>query len=124
LSRYPQIRVKKWTLSLLILSGISWMVYLFAYEYLLRGVFLYSCAEELGIIAAIIINVSIYSLVHLPKGAKETIGAIPMGILLCILTLHFGTIWAAFWIHCSLALSNEWFSIRYHPEMKIQIILK
>jgi hypothetical protein len=120
LKMYPQIRTKKWTYSLLVLSGLSWMAYLFAYEYLFRGILLFSCVGELGVLPAIIVNVSIYGLVHIYKGTKETIGAIPMGIILCILTLHFGTIWAAFWIHCCLALSNEWFSIKYNPEIKIQ----
>ena len=120
LKMYPQIRTKNWTLSLLALSGLSWIAYLFTYEYLFRGFLLFSCAGELGVLIAIIVNVFIYAFVHLYKGTKETIGAIPMGIILCILTLHFGTIWAAFWIHSCLALSNEWFSILHNPKIKIR----
>jgi membrane protease YdiL (CAAX protease family) len=97
------------------------MTYLFAYEFLFRGLLLFFCIEELGVVLALIVNIFLYSLVHIPKGRKETIGAIPMGIILCILTIHSGTIWMAFWIHCSLALSNEWLSIKYHPDMKILI---
>ena len=118
---YPQIRAKVWTFSLLILSALSWIAYLFAYELLFRGILLFSCVKEVGNVNAIIFNVVLYSLVHIPKGKKEAFGAVPLGIVLCIITLYTGTIWAAFWIHCSLALSNEWFSIKYHPEMKLRM---
>ncbi len=121
LSIYPQIRAKTWTISLLLLSSLSWMVYLFAYEFLFRGILLITCLGELSIINAVAINVILYSLVHIPKGIKEIIGAIPLGVILCLLTIHFGTIWTAFWIHCCLALSNEWFSLKYHPGMNIHI---
>lgn len=121
LSMYPQIRSKIWTIPLLLLSVLSWSAYLFAYEFLFRGILLLLCYQELGIFFSIAINICLYALVHIPKGIKETIGAIPLGIVLCLLTLHFGTIWAAFWIHCCLALSNEWFSIKYNPEMIVKI---
>jgi membrane protease YdiL (CAAX protease family) len=121
LAMYPQIRVKNWTFPLLIISALSWMTYLFAYEFLFRGFFLFSCLSELGSIWAIVVNICLYAVVHIPKGKKETLGAIPLGLILCILTLQTGTIWMAFWIHCFLALSNEWFSIKYHPEMKVKI---
>lgn len=116
---YPQIRAKKWSIQLLLVSSLSWIAYLFAYEFIFRGFLLFSCVNEIGTFTAITLNVSLYALAHLPKGAKETIGAIPMGIILCLLTIHFGTIWSAFCIHCCLALSNEWFSIKYHKGIKI-----
>jgi len=50
LAIYPQIRSKTWSLSLLILSGLSWMTYLFAYEFLFRGLLLFFCIEELGVV--------------------------------------------------------------------------
>jgi len=120
LSVYPQIRTKTWSIDLLVLSALSWMAYLFAYEFLFRGVFLFSCIKEVGNFNAILLNIFVYALVHIPKGKKEAIGAIPLGIVLCLLTIHSGTMWIAFWIHCCLALSNEWFSIRYHPEIRIK----
>ncbi len=118
LAKYPQIRARAWPFSLLLLSAISWIAYLFAYEFMFRGFFLFNCVGEIGIFASIIINVVFYSLVHLHKGKKETLGSIPLGIIFCLITIHFGTIWGAFWIHCCLALSNEWFSIKYHKEIK------
>jgi membrane protease YdiL (CAAX protease family) len=118
---YPQIRCKTWSFSLLVISGLSWMTYLLAYELTFRGFLLFSSIKEFNPFIAIVLNICLYSIVHIPKGIKESIGAIPMGLILCILTIHSGTIWMAFWIHCSMALSNEWLSIKYHPEMKILI---
>jgi membrane protease YdiL (CAAX protease family) len=119
LSRYPQIRTLQWSVALLILSALSWGAYLLAYEFMFRGFLFFSCVKELGPFAAIMINISLYSLVHLHKGLNEALGALLFGLILCILTLRFGTIWAAFWLHCIMALSNEWMSIKSNPEIKV-----
>lgn len=119
LAVYPQIRIKNWHCNILLISCLSWVAYLLAYEILFRGILLFSCYNEVGIYSSITINVLLYALVHLPKGAKEAIGSIPLGVVLCLISLHFGTFWAAFWIHCCLALSNEWFSIKYSSEINI-----
>lgn len=118
LSMYPQIRVKKWDNKLIIISALTWIIYLLGYEIMIRGYLFFNCLNEIGLWPAIAINTSIYALIHLPKGPKETIGAIPLGIVLCLITSYTGTIWAAFWIHCTLALSNEWFSIKYTKELQ------
>jgi len=122
LSQYPQIRNPNWSYSLAILSAISWIAYLFAYEFLFRGFFLYSSIAVLGLWPAIILNTGIYSLVHIPKGSKETLGAIPFGIFISYLAYETGSFWIAFFAHVVLALSNEWFSLAFHPEMHIKKI--
>ena len=68
---------------------------------------------------AIALNCILYALAHFYKGPGEILGAIPVGILLCYLTLHTGNIWSAVIIHSTMALSNEWFSIRSHPNMHL-----
>ena len=120
LKMYPQIRVPEWTLSLTILSALSWIVYLFAYELLFRGILLFSSLDLMGFWPSVILNAGIYSLVHIPKGPKEALGAIPMGILLCYLVYITGSFWVAFFIHILLALSNEWFSISHHSEISLK----
>jgi membrane protease YdiL (CAAX protease family) len=120
LSKYPQIRLTEWSVELIILSALSWIAYLFAYEFMFRGFFLFSSVALLGIWPAIIINTAIYSLVHIPKGRKETLGAIPFGIIISYLTIKTGTFWFAFFAHVILALSNEWFSIAFHPEIHVK----
>jgi membrane protease YdiL (CAAX protease family) len=120
LSQYPQIRIKEWSIPLIILSALSWIAYLLAYEFLFRGLLLFSSVSLLGVWPAIILNTAVYSLVHIPKGNKEMLGAIPFGILISYLTLETGTFWLAFIVHVVLAISNEWFSIAFNPEMHLK----
>jgi membrane protease YdiL (CAAX protease family) len=124
LSLYPQIRIKEWSYSLLILSALSWVTYLLAYEFLFRGFFLFSSIAVLGVWPSIILNTGIYSLVHIPKGSKETLGAIPFGIFLSYLVIETGSFWIAFFAHVVLALSNEWFSLAFNSEMHLKKSLK
>lgn len=120
LAQYPEIRTLRWSRSLLLWSALSWMGYLLAYELMFRGFLLFSCARAFGAWPAIVINTAIYALVHVPKSAKEGIGAIPLGLLLCVITLQTQTIWVALLVHWVLSLANEWFSLYYHPEIKNQ----
>ena len=113
LAMYPMVRAKKWTPSLFLTSGLTWAAYLIAYEFLFRSYLLFSCEAEMGMWLAITLNISFYVLLHIPKGLKETLGCIPLGLVLCLLTLKTGTIWIAVFVHVALGLTNEWFSIRY-----------
>lgn len=121
LDLYPQIRNKDWNLSLLLLSALSWIAYLFAYELMFRALLFFPSVELLGVPSAIALNAGIYALVHIPKGKKEAIGSIFLGIILCLLVLHTGSFWIAFFIHIILALSNEWFSLYYQPNMNFNL---
>ena len=121
LAQYPQMRIKEWTPGILALSGISWVIFLIAYEFLFRGFLLYASLEVMDPWAAIALNCSIYAFAHLYKSPGETFGAIPMGILLCYLTLLTGNIWSAVGLHSVMALSNEWFSIRMNPDLKVMV---
>lgn len=115
---YPQIRDRAWKLQTFFLSALTWILYLIGYEFLFRGILLFSCKEELGNFYAVLINIILYSAAHIPKGSHETIAAIPVGLMLCYITLSTGTIWAALGIHLMMALSNEWFSFYHHPQMQ------
>jgi membrane protease YdiL (CAAX protease family) len=119
LNMYPQIRSAEWTPFIVVVSAITWVAYLLAYEFMFRGFLLFALYYELGMVAAITINTALYSLIHIPKGKTEAIGAIPLGVLLCYLTLITGNILIACVVHIVMALTNEWFSLRVHPEMKI-----
>jgi membrane protease YdiL (CAAX protease family) len=117
LNHHPQFRVKEWDYGLFLLSVTLWIAYLLAYEFMFRGVLLYSCIRSFDIPAALVINISLYTLVHLPRGITETIGAIPFGLILCLVVIRLESVWAAIFIHSILAVSNEWFSLRAHPDM-------
>jgi membrane protease YdiL (CAAX protease family) len=115
--QYPQMRLQHWTGKRFLLSSLGWVLYLLAYEYLFRGLLLFSSYEAFGVWPAIAINVAIYSALHMPKGAGETIGAIPFGILSCLITLETGTILIPVVAHVILAVSMEFFTIKFNPDM-------
>ena len=118
LVNYPQIRAKVWTKKMVYLNLLGWFLYLFGYEFLFRGVLLIPVVEALGVWPAIAINVAIYSATHIPKGLDETVGAIPLGLVLCLLTLATGTIWIAFLVHVTMAWTNTLTSLKFNPDMK------
>ncbi|RMF00955.1 MAG: CPBP family intramembrane metalloprotease [Bacteroidetes bacterium] len=118
LAQYPTVRRQEWTWLQMIDYAGSWVVYLFGYELMFRGILLFGLLSVLGVWPTIILNVVLYVLVHLPKSMAESIGALPLGLLLCLITLSIGTIWVALVVHITLALSNFLFSFYHHPEMR------
>lgn len=120
LTMYPQIRKQEWSYFLISGSALTWFLYLCSYEFLFRGILLFSSLDALSQAAAISLNLCIYALVHVPKGLKETVASIPFGIILCFLTIKSNSVWPAIMIHTVLALSNEWFSLYFHPKISIR----
>lgn len=117
LVNYPQIRAKEWTNKTVFINALGWIIYLFGYEQLFRGTLLFPLVDSIGVWPAIAINIAMYSATHIPKGLDETIGAVPLGLVLCILTLMSGTIWIAFLVHVALALTNSFTALKFHPEI-------
>ena len=118
LNQYPQIRDKKWTNKTLFVEYFGWAFYLLGYEYLFRGVFLFGTVPLIGVAGAIVLNAVVYTLAHIPKGWKETLGSFVLGFFLSYLTLELGSIWLAFGIHLVIAWSNSIFSFLAHPDIK------
>jgi hypothetical protein len=58
--------------------------------------------------AGVAINTVIYSLIHIVKGRKEMIASIPVGIILCSITLYMHSFLAAFIFHSIFALTYEY----------------
>lgn len=119
LAYYPQVRATEWTPKLLFHNTLAWVLYLFAYEFLFRGLLLFSCLIVLDPWVAISINIALYSATHIPKGFTESLVTIPFGIGVCILTMGSGAIWIAWLAHVAVALSNDYVALRFNPEMKI-----
>lgn len=109
---YPQLRMANWSTALTAGNMLTWLVYLFGYEFFFRGYLLFSAVAYMTVPLAIAVNLLIYSLAHSLKGWKEGLLSIPFGLLLCLLTLFTENIWCAFIIHASLALSNDWYALR------------
>ncbi len=116
---YPLIRTSHWSINLYATNLLSWIVYLFAYESLFRGLLLFSSLEIYGVLPAIAINTILYSFAHIPKGKFETISAIPLGIAFCIASLYTGTFMTAFILHFTMTISNDVFCFYKNPEMRI-----
>lgn len=117
LINYPQIKAKRWTRKIFYINLLGWFLYLFGYELLFRGILLFPLIKSVGIWPAIAVNIALYSATHIPKGLSETLGAIPLGLVLCILTLYSGTIWIAFLVHVALAWTNSLSALKHHPEI-------
>ncbi len=123
-SQYPKSRRKHWNLTFLLTNTLLWIFYLISYEFLFRGLLLHACLEQFSIYESIIINTIIYSLAHVPKGKFETLGAIPLGILFCLITIWTQTFWTVCILHCIIATSNDLFCIIKNPDMSIDYSLK
>lgn len=117
LVNYPQIRAKEWTSKIVFINALGWALYLFGYEFLFRGTLLFPLVDSIGVWPAIAVNIGLYSATHIPKGLDETIGAIPLGLVLCLLTLASGTIWIAFLVHVAMAWTNSFTALKFHPEI-------
>ena len=120
-ARFPQMRISEWGIPNLLISIFGWGIYLVGYEYLFRGLFLSAWVQAFGPTTAILVNVVIYSLAHIPNGVKESIGAVPFGIILCLLTIQTGSFVTAFLLHWVLSASAEIFSVHHHPEMQFNL---
>jgi membrane protease YdiL (CAAX protease family) len=117
LVNYPQIRAKNWESKTFWLNLFGWAVYLLGYELLFRGLLLFPLVDAYGIWLAIAVNVALYSATHIPKGLDETLGAAPLGFVLCLLTLMAGNIWIAFLVHVAMAWTNSLTALKHHPEI-------
>jgi membrane protease YdiL (CAAX protease family) len=119
--RSPELRIKTWHPGRLLLSSACWMVYIFGYEFFFRGILWFLCYSAFGFWPALAVNILLYSLVHIPKGRFIAIGAIPLGIIFCILSYTSGSFFPAFLIHATMAISAEIFSVFNNPEFKFQV---
>lgn len=117
---YPQMRIPVWQASHILINTAGWAAYLVAYELMFRG-FMLQALLPFGVWVAVSVNIGIYVLAHIPKGLSEAIGAVPFGLLVCGFTIAYGTIWAAFWLHLSLALANSFVALGINPEMRITV---
>jgi membrane protease YdiL (CAAX protease family) len=116
----PQMRIKEWHLRHFFISALGWFIYLLGYEFLLRGLLWFLCTAAFGFWPALLINVTIYSLIHIPKGLILTLGTIPIGIIFCLLTWLTGSFYLALLTHFTISVSNEIFTVMNNPELRIR----
>lgn len=82
-------------------------LYLSVYELWFRGFLLFETIKWLGIPAAVLLNILLYTLLHLFKSKKEIIACIPFGLVLCCLSIHFNAAWPAIILHTGFSLIYE-----------------
>ena len=114
---FPQIRAKVWTTRTVMANIAGWGLYLLGYEILFRGILLMPLADHLGVWPAITVNIALYAAAHVPQGPRDAFGAIAVGLIFCLVTLASGTVYIAFLVHLSMALTNCFTSMKHHPDM-------
>jgi short-subunit dehydrogenase/membrane protease YdiL (CAAX protease family) len=118
IENYPPIRESVWPTMLLLKSILTWTMFLFCYEMIFRGVFLFSAIEKFGLMEAVLLNTLVCSLVHLLKSKREALMSIPMALLLCYIAWASGSFWYAAMLHIALAIVHEICSISSNPKMR------
>lgn len=116
---YPEMRISTWRPYFFGISIGGWFIYLAGYEFLFRGFLLHLSIPALGVPLAVTLNVILYSLLHWKKSIREAIGAIPFGVVLCLVMMHTGSLLAPVLVHLGLSASTEVFSFMRNPGMKL-----
>lgn len=83
------------------------ILFLCAYEIFFRGYLLTDSIHYLGITTAVLLNVALYVLLHVPAGKKEMIACIPFGTLLCMICIWMNAAWPAIVLHVALSLTYD-----------------
>jgi membrane protease YdiL (CAAX protease family) len=118
---YPLIRKRIWNGALIAANSLSWCLYILVYEFLFRGFLLMICIRAFGVWPGILVNVALYVCVHIPYGFWVTLGALPLGIAMCIATVQTGNIWTAYVIHLLVALLNDYVALAANPEISVRM---
>lgn len=112
-----QVRIKEWKVLLFLFNAIGWIIYLVGYEFLFRGILLLECNNSFGFWPAIAVNVVIYSAIHMVNGKEQVIGALIFGTIACYFTLTQGTILIPIFMHITLSIFSDYFSIRFNDKL-------
>lgn len=114
-----QLRPPEWNVSMFMLNALGWSMYLIAYEFLFRGILLFESYEALGFWPAVAINIALYSAVHMVSGKDQTIGALIFGSIACYFALSRGTLLIPIFMHLSLSILSNYYSIRNQQSIKL-----
>jgi len=117
----PELKLKDWFPRHVILSVSAWLLYILGYEFLFRGVLWFLSSEAFGFWPALIINLLLYSIVHLPQGKLIALGTIPVGTVLCLLSHLTGSFIPAFLIHSFIAVLTDLFSLYHNTEVRLHL---
>lgn len=114
-TNYPQIRIPRWSYGTHLINIASWGIYFIGYEFGYRGFLLFLSVDAFGVWPAIAINMAFYAALHMPKGALEALGSLPLGLLFSASAVVTGSIWAPFLAHFLAAIVNDFLSFKANP---------
>ena len=83
------------------------ILFICAYESWFRGYLLNDCIIIFSEPLAVLLNVSLYTLLHWVNGKEEVLACIPFGLFLCGLCIWQGAVWPAVAIHLALTIPYE-----------------
>jgi hypothetical protein len=86
---------------------ITRALFLFSYEFWLRGGLLFEIATSIGMSLAIVANIFLYVLLHVFNSRKELLACIPFGIVTCLFCFLFNAVWPAIILHIGFSLGYE-----------------
>ncbi len=86
---------------------ITRALFLFSYEFWLRGGLLFEIATDIGMPLAIVANIFLYVLLHIFNSRKELLACIPFGIAACLFSFLFNAVWPAILLHIAFSLAYE-----------------
>lgn len=114
---YPEIRDPHWTWGRWTANFATWVIYLVAYEFFIRGFLLLTLVKFYGVWPGIMMMNAFYVAIHLPKGAGEAIGCAPMGVVFGLSAVLLESIFPAALLHIVISNCNASFCIRANPEL-------
>ncbi len=85
---YPLYKPAGQNLSLFVKFELSMLVYMFGWEFLFRGYYLFAIKKEIPITAAIIIQMIPFAFLHIGKPELEAYSSVLAGIILGILAIR------------------------------------
>jgi membrane protease YdiL (CAAX protease family) len=116
---YPQVRIRSWSRSALVINTVFWITYLIGYEFAFRGYLFFPAVRDFGLWPAILINSSVYAITHISKGSAEAFGSFFLGILFCLIAYHTNSFLIPLILHIILAIGNDIKAIQANPSMHI-----
>jgi membrane protease YdiL (CAAX protease family) len=93
------------------LISAGWIIYLFGYELLFRGILFFACYRVLGFFPSLIINLVLYAFAHYKMPPATILGSVPAGIVFCSLSALMDSFVPAFILHTIMATAFTIMSI-------------
>jgi membrane protease YdiL (CAAX protease family) len=91
----------------LIIYFIVRIAFICCYEIWFRALLLDYGIRNFGLLPSVLVNVALYTLLHIVNDKKEMASCVPFGFLLCFLSLWQGSALPAITIHLALTVTYE-----------------